>query len=269
MKIFAFIILVISLSSCRTSQSKPSVLNVEMNQIDTIANSVTDKKTDSSYSISAKLNSWYSARLSIDISSSSSNEISAFLVNRRDSIIYLNINKFGIELARVVLTPDSVKFVNRFEKTYYCGNYDIIKRMYGFSLNFDVLQSILLCEDFTQYSSENPTIKYSDSLILISYPRRVNTKKTSAIHQEITFERTRNRILKNWLKDISSQQSAIISYHDFDNIEGELYPKTYTMELPGTTIRIETKSTRINIPGPTTLNISPKYTPMFPENDKK
>ena len=53
-----------------------------------------------------------------------------YFVNRIDSIIYLNLNRSGIELARVVLTPDSVIYVNKLEHEYYAGDYTFLRRVF-------------------------------------------------------------------------------------------------------------------------------------------
>ncbi len=258
--ILFFALAIVLNSSCKTNQKRTVVVKKDADTI------VTGVKTenDSVYALLRQQNSWYSSRLSIELSSSGSDEISAFLVNRRDSIIYLNINKFGIELARAIFTPDSILMVNRFEKTYYKGDYSIITRMYGVSLSFDFIQSILVCEDFKDCIATSISTKTVDSTLLISIPRRTNDRLHLAIHQEITVQRANGKIVNNWIKDINTQQVANVSYQEFENIDGYVFPKSYTIELPGTKINIKTKSTKVNIPGPTSLIVPAKYTPMFP-----
>lgn len=214
-------------------------------------------------------NSWYSARISIEISTSTTDEISAFLVNRRDSIIYLNINKFGIELARAVLTKDSIVMVNRFEKTFYRGDYSIVKRLYGFSLSFDAIQAIILCEDFSSYTAESSEIKKLDSTFCIRYARRVDPSINSAIQQEICCNSTSKRIVSNSIMDIHTQRVVKINYEAMEELEGFQFPKKYAIILPESLLKIETKSARVNVSGPTSLTIPQKYTPMFPQNGNR
>ena len=69
-----------------------------------------------------------------------------FMVNRVDSIIYLNISAYGIEVMRAVLTPDSVKYVNKLTYQYYCGTYAplrlLLKRPVDFALVQDIFQGL-------------------------------------------------------------------------------------------------------------------------------
>jgi len=260
------LVFAIAFNACKTPQRMPVIPQKDSLAVPLIPAIDNKAKNDSSYLLTRQQNSWYSSRLSIEISTSGEDEISAFLVNRRDSVIYLNINKFGIELARAILTPDSISMVNRFEKTYYKGDYSIITRMYGFSLSFDIIQSILICEDFKDYRSNSISQKTVDSTTLISIPRRTNPHLQTAIHQEITVQQSNGKILNNWIKDINTQQVANISYQEFENIDHYIFPKKYTIELPGVKIKVNTKSTKVNVPGPTSLTIPSKYTPMFPSN---
>ncbi|MEI6348214.1 MAG: DUF4292 domain-containing protein [Bacteroidota bacterium] len=257
--------------SCKTShqENKKSETNLPSKSNIGEINKDSVSKNDRIWDLKPQNNSWYSSRISVEISTTTTDEISAYIVNKRDSIIYININKFGIELARAVLTPDSVIMVNRFEKTFYRGNYSIIKQLYGFSLTFDVIQSIILCEDFSNYPLGAYSEKSNDSIVLLSFPRRVDNQGLSAIHQEITVDKSRKKIIKNWLKDIQTQRIAIITYQNFEQLEGFVFPKAYTLELPGTSIKIEAKSTRVNTPGPTSLTIPQKYTPMFPTDGNR
>ena len=46
---------------------------------------------------------------------------------RSDSAIYISIAPIlGIEIARAIITPDSVKLINRLESTYYSGDMKIL-----------------------------------------------------------------------------------------------------------------------------------------------
>jgi hypothetical protein len=267
---FIFILFFISTLFCFSCKTKQNIVYTSNNNSSSAHTDIVKKDStsiiDTSFTIQNQSNTWYSSRISIEISSATTDEISAFLVCRRDSIIYLNINKFGIELARAVLRPDSVTMVNRFEKTFYKGDYSIVKQLYGFSLNYNVIQSIILCEDFSSYSSGLKLVTSNDSLITVNYPKRVNSSKNSFIQQEISYNKSLNKIVTSTIKDLQTMRLAKINYTQFEQVETFLFPHIYTITLPDVTIKIETKSSRVNTPGPTSLTIPQKYTPMFPKN---
>ncbi len=64
-------------------------------------------------------------------------------VNRIDSVIYLNINLMGIELARLVATPQKVTFVNKMSNEYYDGDYAFVEKYLKEKADFYTLQALL------------------------------------------------------------------------------------------------------------------------------
>lgn len=71
----------------------------------------------------------------------------ATLRMKRDSVIWLSIAPaLGVEMARVVITPDSVKYVSKVpgQKHYYLGDFSIIQEVTGLGLDFSALQDLLV-----------------------------------------------------------------------------------------------------------------------------
>lgn len=66
-----------------------------------------------------------------------------FVVNRIDSIIYLNISAYGIEVMRAVLTPDSIKYVNKLTYQYYYGTYAPLRLLLKMPIDFAFVQDVL------------------------------------------------------------------------------------------------------------------------------
>jgi hypothetical protein len=64
----------------------------------------------------------------------------------RDSIIWLNVKKFGIEAARVLVTRDSVFMLNRLEKTYSAQGLESLQRQYNLPEGFQLLQKTMLAQ---------------------------------------------------------------------------------------------------------------------------
>ncbi len=62
----------------------------------------------------------------------------------RDSVMWLNVKKFGLEAARVLVTRDSVFLLNRLEKTYSARGLESLQRQYSLPAGFDLVQSLLL-----------------------------------------------------------------------------------------------------------------------------
>ena len=69
---------------------------------------------------------------------------------RKDSVIWLNVKKLGIEAARVQITPDSIIVLDRINKQYIAKDFSYVSRQFSFptavaqSLDFQALQAIFL-----------------------------------------------------------------------------------------------------------------------------
>lgn len=64
-----------------------------------------------------------------------------YMVNRKDSIIYLNINISGVEIMRAVFTPDGLTYVNKLNYNYYKGSYVPLRFLTSIPISFDLLQA--------------------------------------------------------------------------------------------------------------------------------
>lgn len=65
-----------------------------------------------------------------------------YFVNRTDSILYLNIHAYSVEVMRAVFTPDSVIFVNKLTQQYFRDTYAPINRVLPFTLDFQTVQAL-------------------------------------------------------------------------------------------------------------------------------
>ena len=65
-----------------------------------------------------------------------------YVVNRTDSILYLNVHAYGIEVMRAVFTPDSVTFVNKLTRQFYQDTYAPVNRYLPFSVDFQTIQAL-------------------------------------------------------------------------------------------------------------------------------
>ena len=236
--LFVVLILLIGVSGCKTKKKIASTTPIEEIKKETDISPAKTTKLQPTY-----LNyDWLSYRMNVSIMDYNTKKetvnVSAFFVNRRDSVIYITVNKI-IELARVVITPDSVKFINNLENTYYSGDYSFISKMIGFNVRFDMLQAILVGEDI----------------------RGLDVK---VISQEIKMNNN-NKIIENNIKENKTQASLSAKYSDFALVDvSQLFFQLMELSIPSEKIllNIKTSATKINVPGPTSIKIPEKYKPI-------
>lgn len=61
----------------------------------------------------------------------------------KNKSIVIMITKLNITVARVWLSPDSVKLINYMDKTYFLDNYSYLSSELNLDLDFDMIQSVL------------------------------------------------------------------------------------------------------------------------------
>lgn len=64
----------------------------------------------------------------------------------RDSMVWMNVKKFGIEAARALATRDSVFVLNRLNKTFTAEGIESLRKNYKLPAGFELIQYILLAQ---------------------------------------------------------------------------------------------------------------------------
>lgn len=77
---------------------------------------------------------------------------------QRDSIIWLSLRSYNIEGARVCITQDSVKYLNRIDNTYYLGDFAFLTDRFQIDMDYKTLESIL-SNNFFFYPAPEDTAK--------------------------------------------------------------------------------------------------------------
>lgn len=82
--------------------------------------------------------------------------LSATLRIHCDSMMWISITPgMGIEAARILITQDSVFFMNRINKEYFVSDFSSFTERVKMDLDFNMLQSLLLGSDFSYYNYDN------------------------------------------------------------------------------------------------------------------
>lgn len=132
----------LTMVSCKTSRKMAkSNQNPKIEQVQTDTKPKTNTKSVAKNPYSAYR--WVSYRGVANIQFDDKKyQCNYFFVNRIDSIIYLNINFMGVELARLVATPQKVTFVNRLSSEYYEGDYAFVEKYLKAKADFYTLQAL-------------------------------------------------------------------------------------------------------------------------------
>lgn len=97
---------------------------------------------------------------------------------RKDSAIWISLSPaLGIEMARLLISEDSIKFINRINKTYFIGDYPTINNLLGTNIDFDIIQSLLIGNDLTFYEDGKFRASYDSKEYHLVTAGRAKLKK--------------------------------------------------------------------------------------------
>ena len=153
----------------------------------------------------------------------------------RDSFIHVTLSPgMGIELARVLLTKDSVKFINRLKSEYFIGDYKFFKDKFGVDFDYFAIQSLITNKFFT-YPNQSD-VKSGLELYLFTNDS-VSANFTKQINQTDKHQILINN--KNYtITEIIAkyaQNNITLRYDNFIDIQGKLFPTVLNAEITGKT----------------------------------
>jgi N-acetyl-beta-hexosaminidase len=152
----------------------------------------------------------------------------------KDSVIWISITPMlGIEMARFLLTPDSIKYLNRINTSYLVKEFKFINQMLNKTLDFDMAQAFITGNDFSLYETntfkaaiENREYKLSTSnrLKLKRFVRR-SEEEISIPLQSIWLEPESFKITRVMLKEAERDSRKFVAeYNSFEQVDGQRIP---------------------------------------------
>jgi len=225
---FPIIFLGTFLFSCKVQEKENVKVKVKARSSKFLVKKLKEKEFNFS-SISAK----YS--IAIIDSAGKKKSFKTHLRIRKDSAIWMSITPLlGIEMARVIITKDSVKFLNRVSKEYFLGDFSYINQIFGTDLDYQMLEALLIGNslDFEENEKIHSRVDRKKDLYYLS------TEKKRKVNKELQKEK--EKIKKEaqvlWLDPVTfkikelllsspeTDRSLIGFYSDFQDIATQLIP---------------------------------------------
>lgn len=128
---------------------------------------------------------------------------------QKDSVIWISVLPgLGIEAARMMLTQDSVYFMNRLKKEYAATDYRFLRNKLQVDIDFEVLQAILL-GNYQAIGSEK----------VMSQDQQHHVQQQ---RQNLTFDyfisNLNNKLEQLNAKDINTGNTITVKYNSFEAI---------------------------------------------------
>lgn len=185
---------------------------------------------------------WFSAKFSSEYENrAQKNSFNGQIRIAKDSLIWLSFSPgLGIEVFRIMITQDSVKFINRMNNTYFVGDYEFVNRFLSANIDYDILQSFLIGNDLSFYENGKFRAALDNMQYKLSTAERTKLKKYVRNHQEslriliqnIWIDPETFKITQASVKEINEpnlQLEAI--YSSFEKIDQQLFPEEMTFDI--------------------------------------
>lgn len=170
---------------------------------------------------------WFAARFTGSVLlNNNTNSISGSLRIEKDKAIYVSIAPvLGIELVRALVTPDSVKIVNRLDGTYYLGNIDILNQLANADIDFFMLQALLTGNDFPHFQKDHFNLFEEGDLLRLQNPGRKRLSGGgNSFNQSILIDPESMKIKSNVIIEEQHRRSLRADYKLHDKIQEQWVP---------------------------------------------
>lgn len=163
---------------------------------------------------------------------------------KKDSLIWVSFTPaLGIEVARLLISQDSVKFINRINNTFFIGDYQFLNDFLETSIDFDVLQSFIIGNDFQYYEIAKFRAGIDAMEYKLSTAGRHKLKKFVKEHevpqvfiQNIWLDPYNFKITKVDIKQLTDENRKLKAYYgDFQSLNEHLFPYNMRFEIASET----------------------------------
>lgn len=190
---------------------------------------------------------------------SGNNTKTSFRINlkaQKDSSINIFITKLNIPVGRILLTPDSVKYVNYIDRNYFVDDYSYISDFLNIDLNFFMIQSIISNNVFLyQNDPKNKNLRsfvsFSESGMYVlqsEKDRKINKielgEKTEKLErklkrwdedayilQKMYFDPLNFNLKKLLISDLTNHREMELVFDEFVTVENYPYPSAIDMRF--------------------------------------
>ncbi len=184
---------------------------------------------------------WFTARASITyINDKNKTDFRAQLRIQKDSVIWVSFfPALGLEVARLLITVDSIKFMNRLDRVYFEGDYQLLNTFLQTTIDFDMIQALLIGNDFSFYENNS----FRASIDAMEY--RLSTTGRTKIKRDLRQDETQSIFIQNiWLnpdnfkitrvnlREMGEENKRLqAEYRHFVAADNKLFPSHISFDL--------------------------------------
>jgi len=237
------------LSACKTQQKAATPVVAEIKpMVNKSVQELQDKLDSASFNLD-----YLTAKATV-VLIEDSNEVSFNISYRskKDSVIWISVSPLlGIEVARLMITADSVKMLDKIHNKYEVTSFESINKMLQMKVNFEIVQALLYGNFFAYKKNENRfnSVYLEDKFYILSSLNKKKLKRSleekdlnKPVIQDVYVNDSTYRIDQVQVEDQRINKILNTEYSDFRLTDGGLFPfksKTNIKAEKNIEIRIE------------------------------
>lgn len=144
-----------------------------------------------------------------------------------DKKIWISVTALlGIEVARILITPDSIKIINRLQSEYIAKPFSYIYQFTNPGITFKTLQDILL-------GNTSPELLRTDNVQLASSEDEIFIV---GVKNRLAFQYGMNKLQRPHalkLDDASTRQQLEVTYDQYGDMNGYVFPQRFAIKVTG------------------------------------
>lgn len=173
---------------------------------------------------------------------------------KKDEKILVSISKLNIPVGRVLLTPDSVIYVNYIDHNYFIDDYSFISDFLNMDVDFNTVQSIITNNAFSYRNDPRDDFKTFDSFVENGQyvlqseknrkvykmengnPQKIERRlkrldAEALILQKMYFDPDSYSLTRLDIQDKTNNRNIRMNFDDFTEVDKHEYPESIDMEF--------------------------------------
>jgi hypothetical protein len=141
----------------------------------------------------------------------------------KDKIIWMSGTLMGIPLVKIMITPTKIRFYEKINKTYFDGDFSLLKQVFGVEMDFNQIQNLLLAQAF--FPLKDGIIEKPEGQNFWLIPKKQNPK-----FDVFYLLNSANYKLVSQEAKLPNNETFKVSYPTYFNKGNQIIPKNILIE---------------------------------------
>ncbi|HRG59372.1 MAG TPA: DUF4292 domain-containing protein [Bacteroidia bacterium] len=179
---------------------------------------------------------WLTSKFSADvITDDNKQSFNVSVRAKKDSAMWLSVSVLGIEGARMLITQDSVRFMDKLNNKYFVGDYQYLSQLLNIDVDFETMQSVLIGNSMEFYDEDDKLKSGKDSTFyLLSTIKKRKLRKAlkentegpagKELAQRIWLHPLTFKVYQIVINDFPNDRTFTANYSNFQVIDSAYFP---------------------------------------------